>query len=153
MAFQGHLSFLSNFYLCVLKDSSATSAEQLFAIRMAIYNEASRDSVQRVRDQDALTQITRTIKKSKQWGKDAPGILAEIVELKFDTCPSLREKLLNCEGDHFYEATFDKTYGCGVALNGAEKLTRDQLMPNCNVMGTILEEFRDKLRHTKVIST
>ena len=109
-AFQGHLSFLSNFYPCVLKDSSgnkATSAEQLFAIRMAIYNEASRDSVQRVRDQDnpyALKQITRTIKKSKQWGKDAPGILAEIVELKLDTCPNLREKLLNCEGDHFYEA-------------------------------------------------
>ena len=83
-AFQGHLSFLSNFYPCVLKDSfgnKATSAEQLFAIRMAIYNEASRDSV---RDQDnpyALKQITRSIKKSKQWEKDAPEILAEIVEL------------------------------------------------------------------------
>ena len=151
-AFQGHTSPLSNFYPIRLEDSQgrkAQSAEQLYAMHMAEEcrcSAAVQKQVTREMNPYELKNLTRQIQKTASWKERSTQVLAEVVELKFTSHPSLMAKLQGCKKEHFYEATRDPVFGCGFLLSQAKDITIDKVKPHSNVMGKILSDIRNKYK-------
>ena len=60
---------------------------------------------------------------------------------KYEQNPTLKRRLLQSKG-HLYEATRNKTFGCGFTLVDSKKIRKENVQSG-NKLGEILEELRD----------
>ena len=93
-----------------------------------------------------VKEMAKRIRKNEKWNKSSKDILAEIVELKFVSQPSLMANLQGYPKGKFYEATKDPVFGCGYTLAQAGQIKDDKIDTNANQMGRILNQIRLKYR-------
>ena len=154
IAFQGHLSPLSNMFRCTLEDGkgrNATSAEHMYTIRMAEICNTTKETQKAIQAEEnpyALKAIAKNIRKNAQWNKVKLDVLKEVMELKFVSHDTLMAKLQSYPKLHFYEATFDPIFGCGVSLFNADRISAANVDETSNRTGRLLEELRNKYRPT-----
>ena len=150
VAFQSHLSPLSNLYNCKLTDQqgrNATSVEHMYMQRMAEMCNASLATRKRIKDEMnpyVLKQLGRSIKRNEEWNRSKNDILKQLMELKFLSHGSLMNKLQAYTRLHFYEATHDLVYGCGFSLAEASQICTESVQNTSNLTGKLLEDIRDK---------
>ena len=70
------------------------------------------------------------------------------MELKFVSHDTLMAKLQSYPKLHFYEATFDPIFGCGMSLFNADRISAASVDETSNRTGRLLEELRNKYRPT-----
>ena len=145
-AFQGHNSFLSNFYPVKIngKDGHTyQSAEQYYTAMHAEHANlpSKKSSVQAEFNPFYIKGISKQIPSDDLWKRKRGDVLREVVKTKFDQSPKIKARLLALKGDSFYECTKDPKYGCGRYLQDADKCVTP-LPGYKNEMGTILEELK-----------
>lgn len=134
----GNLPILSNFFKFKFsyKGITFSSAEQAFQHRMAIFHsrpDIARNILMASHPTEAKF-ISKRVKKCEQWHESKHSIMADVLQAKADQCAKFTESLLKTGRKRLiHNIDTDSYWGCGADLLGR------------NMMGTLLEELRDKL--------
>ena len=148
LAFQSHHAYLSNMFICNIKDNGVNykSAEHFYSVEMAQHHNRP-DLVQPIldaKDGYAAKRIVRGIKADEKWQQVKFEVMKKIITKKFDQNDNIRDKLLNTKGN-LYEATkSDLDFACGYTLSQTKEIKRDNLKGK-NKLGEILCEYRDNI--------
>lgn len=149
-AFQSEYAYLSNFFPCEIrfKDMVFGSSEQLYQYERACFaNDAyCMNDILAATTPQAAKRAGYRVGNSPGWDRVKIDKMAEIVALKFNQNPVLKNEILKTGEANLIEASHDTFWGAGFTLN-AKKL-REGNWHGHNHLGKILVNYRFEVRRS-----
>lgn len=160
LCFSSEYVFCSNLAPAKLKYEgvvyhSVEHAFQCTKVKDAGYTELA-DEIRGIRNPYDVKRLGQSIQIKKSWKKKARGIMDDLIQLKFDQNPKLKEKLMEVPYKKFYEMTTDKVWATGRKINKTDQeFSLESLTGGKNFVGKaigrvkngyIIEEVRLGLR-------
>lgn len=138
----------SNFTPCLIRYGSNTfiSSEQLFMYKKAVFF-GDMNTASKILMADSPKEAKRLGRKVKpfdaeEWSKVSFDIMKNVVALKFEQNPRLRNELLKYSTGTFVEASpWDRIWGIG--FNENEAIQNEERWGK-NLLGKILTDIRDE---------
>ena len=84
--------------------------------------------------------VAKNCRKNGEWHNMEDDVMIALQKVKFED-PARRKALTDTIGQHLYEATLDRRYGCGFHLGQCEEITIENIQFG-NRLGEILEDLR-----------
>ena len=145
-AFQSHHAFLSNMHPSKFEVDNKVykTNEHYFQSQCAAFHNdlTLEKKIIKAKDGYEAKRLAKKIKIVDEWEAEKPKVMAKGVAYKLDQNPVMKVKLCRMNGK-LYEATNDMHFGCGLTL-AQNKQIKSGNVPGKNILGDILEEFRDK---------
>lgn len=149
-AFQSEYAFLSNFYPCEISFNNMffRSSEQLYQYERAIFANNTRcaNDILNANTPQAAKREGFRVGNSPGWDRVKLTKMKDIVTMKFDQNPVLKNELLKTGEANLIEASHDTFWGAGLPLN-AKKL-REGKWHGHNHLGKILVNYRYEVRRS-----
>ena len=147
--------FMSNFSPCsiTLEDATCSCLEQAYFFLMA------KDlGNQKVAQLILNTDLPREIKKigsslvaTIEWRNKAPQVMYDLLKLKYQQNPKLKEKLIATGTKRLFESTQSKYWGCGLTIQMIDRQQKQQgrIKTNGkNILGEQTEDIRREILET-----
>ena len=145
LAFQSKHAPLSNLYPCQIQhqDKKYTSVEQGLQYEHATTcnDEGIATQITKTDDPERIMSLARRLPESEEWKTKEVEVCKKYNTMKYEQNPTLKRRLLQTKG-HLYEATRNKTFGCGFTLVDSKKIRKENVQTG-NKLGEILENLRD----------
>ena len=147
--FSGHLTALSNLFMCVLKDKGTTyhSAEQMYQFLRAKSrgNDKVAQDVLDAEDSRKAMYAGKQIPQNYPWKQtDGVAIMQHVIRIKHQQCEPFRRMIDKCNDKHLkpLEATKHPFWGCGATLSEVSRpgFNHDGCEGN-NQLGKIIAQF------------
>ena len=149
--------FLSNFSPCsiTLPDATCSSLEQAYFYTMA--KELGNLKIAQI---ILETHLPREIKKlggkliaTIEWNRKAPQVMFDLLTIKFQQNPDLKEKLLATGDKKLIESTQSKFWGCGLTIPMIDRQMKEHGQVKTtgkNTLGEQLEGVRRDLEQPEI---
>lgn len=150
IAFQSEYAYLSNFFPVQIKYGDLTfgSSEQLYQYERALFanDTNSVNDILRANTAQKAKRAAFRVPNSPAWDQVKLDKMKQIVALKFNQNPLLRNEILKTGDANLIEATIDTFWGAGLPLSS--KKLRDGNWRGHNHLGKILKEYRYEVRRS-----
>lgn len=144
--FKGKFEFLSNFYPCTLvyKGHSWKTVEHAFQAEKT-FDSHERLTIKNAKYPAFAKKLGNEIQRREDWEQIKIGVMTELVWLKFDQSPELREKLMDTGSVKLTEGNYwhDNFYGDCFCKNCMD-------IPGRNILGIILMKVREMICQNKI---
>lgn len=101
------------------------------------------EEIRGIRNPYDAKRLGHSIQVKKSWKKKAGEIMDELIQLKFDQNPKLKEKLMETRYKKYYEMTVDKLWATGRTIYKADKqLPTESLAGGKNLVGKSIAKVK-----------
>lgn len=147
IVYRGEYSIYSNFHPApfTLDGTAYVHVEHHYQCAKALHHNEP-ETAKRIMDMSNPLRIKAlgdSMESDDSWTKRRMLVLYDGVRAKFEQNLTLQEELLSTNGKHFYEATTDPYFGCGIGFDS--KRWKDKDWSGENVTGLIVKKVRDEL--------
>lgn len=122
---------------------SVEHAFQCTKVRDAGYVELAED-IRSIRNPYEVKRLGHSIQLKKSWKKKAESILEELIQLKFDQNPKLKEKLMETPYKKYYKMTGDRLWVTGRTIYKADRqLATENLTGGRNLVSRAISKVKN----------
>lgn len=147
IVYRGEYSTFSNFFPApfTIEGINYAHVEQHFQSVKALHHGESdtADRIMAMSNPLRIKALGDSIDNDEKWYERRMLVLYDGVRAKFEQNLTLQEELLATAGKHFYEATTDSYFGCGIGFESKRWQIKD--WSGENVAGLIVRKVRDEL--------
>ena len=144
--------FMSNFSPCtiVLADATCSCLEQAYFFLLA-KDLGNQKVAQLILNTDSPREIKRigsSLVATMDWRNKAPQVMYDLLKLKYQQNPKLKEKLVATGTKKLYESTQSKFWGCGLTIQMIDRQMKQQgriKVTGKNILGEQTQDIRREL--------
>ena len=144
--------FMSNFFPCTitLADATCSSLEQAYFFLMAkdLGNIKVAELILKTQNPRKIKKLGATLIATVTWSNKAPQVMYDLLKLKYQQNPKLKERLIATGDKKLIESTMSKFWGCGMTIPMIDKQKKEQgtvRIIGKNTLGAQTEDIRRDL--------